>query len=131
MEYISGQKWRGMPTDYVTATLLSTAIWVIIVVIYRLYLHPLARFPGSKLVAITYWVEFYLDVVKAGGGQYYKRVNQMHHKHGKEYDCFVRHEHEPNAVPGPIIRVSPNELHIDDPEYYQVLFAGGGEVRHC
>ncbi|KAF7586968.1 hypothetical protein BBP40_007967 [Aspergillus hancockii] len=71
--------------------------------IYRLWWSPLARFPGPKLAAITRWYEMYYDIYCSG--QYTSRIAQMH----EEY--------------GPIVRISPWELHINDPEYYEVLFS--------
>lgn len=81
MDSFGNQQRCSMPTIYFAVIILS--IWVVTVMLYRLYLHPLARFPGPKSVAISYWQEFYHDVVKAGGGHYYKRVDQMHERYGK------------------------------------------------
>ncbi|KAJ5692351.1 cytochrome P450 [Penicillium macrosclerotiorum] len=71
--------------------------------IYRLCLSPIAHFPGPKLAALTMWYEFYYDSYL--GGQYTFRIQEMHRKYG------------------PIVRISPYELHIDDPEYYDTLYA--------
>lgn len=72
-------------------------------VLYRLYLGPLANFPGPKLAAATLWYEFYYDVIKHG--QYTFKIKELHRKYG------------------PIIRISPYELHVDEPDYYQELFS--------
>lgn len=31
--------------------------------VYRLYLSPLAKFPGPRFAALTLWFEFYYDVI--------------------------------------------------------------------
>lgn len=51
------------------------------VAFYRLYLSPLAKFPGPKLAALTFWVEFYHDVLRRG--QYTFEIVKMHEKYGK------------------------------------------------
>ncbi|KAI9673869.1 MAG: hypothetical protein M1817_002075 [Caeruleum heppii] len=70
--------------------------------IYRLYFSPVAKFPGPKLAALTLWYEFYHDVVRRG--QYIFEVRKMHEKYG------------------PIVRINPYEVSIDDIDFYDELF---------
>lgn len=56
------------------------AIYLLGLVIYRLYLSPLAKFPGPKLAACSKWYEFYYDVVLRG--QFTFQIQRMHQKYG-------------------------------------------------
>ena len=49
-------------------------------VIYRLYFHPLAKFPGPKYAAISCWHEFYYEVVKKG--KFTFKVQELHKQYG-------------------------------------------------
>ncbi|KAL4907083.1 hypothetical protein BDW74DRAFT_176683 [Aspergillus multicolor] len=93
--------------DYTTASLAAAVCAAIIVyglvlAIYRLWLSPVSGFPGAFWAKVTFWYEFYYDWVKPG--QYYRRIREMHQQYG------------------PIIRVSPTEVHIEDPLFYHEVF---------
>jgi hypothetical protein len=70
---------RPLVTTFTTFILL----WILYLfglVFYRLYLHPLARFPGPKLAACSRWYEFFYDVVLRG--QFTFQIQRMHKKYG-------------------------------------------------
>ena len=80
MEYIESLKsligWRNVAGAAITyyATLAF----------YRLFLHPLARFPGPKLAAVSRWYEAYYDVIQ--NGQYTKKIAELHQQYGQASD---------------------------------------------
>lgn len=57
------------------------SIYLSTVAFYRLYLRPLAKFPGPKIAAISRWYEAYYDIVLEG--QYEFRIQKMHDQYGK------------------------------------------------
>ena len=54
--------------------------YIVSVCIYRLYFHPLAKFPSPRLAAASTWYEGYYDIVKKG--RYIFEVEKMHQKYG-------------------------------------------------
>ncbi|KAK8080610.1 hypothetical protein PG997_008428 [Apiospora hydei] len=95
------------------ALLAGYLVYGLLLALYRLYLHPLAHFPGPKICAVTEWYEFYCYIVK--GGQWGNQVQKMHERYGKPH--------------GPIVRTSPWELSIRDPEFYSQLYVAASTRR--
>ncbi|KAF1994629.1 cytochrome P450 [Amniculicola lignicola CBS 123094] len=77
--------------------------------VYRLLFHPLAKFPGPKLAAVTSWYEAYYEIVLKG--QYSKKITQLH-------DIY-----------GPIIRVTPHEIHIRDSRFFEEFYTKNAHVN--
>ncbi|KAI0868177.1 cytochrome P450 [Hypoxylon argillaceum] len=97
---------------HATLCLLSLwAIYKVCLIAYRLLLHPLAKFPGPKLAAATHWYEAYYDLVSKGGGQWTFKIRRLH------------------EIYGPIVRINPDEIHIDDPDYYDVVYCSSTPSR--
>ena len=59
---------------------LGIIAYYVAVAIYRLYLSPLAKFPGPKLAALTSWYEFYYDIVLQG--RYVWKIAELHEQYG-------------------------------------------------
>ncbi|KAL4873378.1 hypothetical protein BDV12DRAFT_192363 [Aspergillus spectabilis] len=85
------------------------AVYSVWLAIYRLYLHPLAGFPGPRLAAATGWYEFYYDIIK--GAKYVYKVDELH----KEY--------------GPILRINPHEIVINDADFYNHVYVTANTRR--
>lgn len=60
---------------------LSTIIYCISLVVYRLFLHPIAHFPGPRLAGLTRWYEFYFEIIQKGQMTFH--IQDLHKKYGK------------------------------------------------
>ena len=56
-------------------------LFVTVVSLYRLTLHPLARFPGPKLAAVSGWYETYYDCFLLG--KFSEHINKLHKDYGE------------------------------------------------
>ncbi|KAG6358760.1 hypothetical protein INS49_012279 [Diaporthe citri] len=83
---------------------LAFALYRLSKAIYNLYFHPLAKFPGPKLAAASHLYEFYWSVIR--DGEFIWVLERLHKKYG------------------PIVRITPRELHISDPSFYNEIYAG-------
>lgn len=64
-----------------TAIFLLICLYTAYGAVYRLYFSPIARFPGPKFAALTFWNEFYYDVVL--GGKYTWKLLEYHKRYGQ------------------------------------------------
>jgi hypothetical protein len=59
---------------------LAWVSYILVLIAYRLWWSPLAKFPGPKLAAVTRWYELYYDIYCSG--QYTFQIIRMHEKYG-------------------------------------------------
>lgn len=109
--------WNMAYSEGVTASavalggIAAATVYIITKVIYRLYLHPLSRFPGPKLAAATYLYGAYYDVVEEA--QFVFKLGALHN------------------IYGPVVRISPGEIHVRDSGFFDTLHPGpGGKKTH-
>ena len=68
--------WTAVSFLFIFAILYTISLTV-----YRLYFHPLAKFPGPRLAAASSWYEFYFDVVQQG--MFVWEIKRMHDEYGE------------------------------------------------
>lgn len=73
-----------------SVTLVS---YVASICVYRRFFHPLAKVPGPFLPAVTKLYQSYYN------RRYYLQIEKLHARYG------------------PIVRITPDEVHIADPEH--------------
>ncbi|KAI1099223.1 cytochrome P450 [Jackrogersella minutella] len=106
-------------TEFLTARYAAISLFIIagtwvvyhiLIMIYNLSpLHPLSHIPGPILARASYLPEFYYDLVRYG--RYTWEIQKMH----EEY--------------GPIVRISPDEVHCNDISFVDEIYASGNRKR--
>ncbi|KAL2810298.1 cytochrome P450 [Aspergillus granulosus] len=98
-----------MEIPHFLLALSGAAVFLVSRAIYRLYFHPLSKIPGPKLAAVTHLYEFYYDVWCSG--RYLFEIGKMHRQYG------------------PIVRITPREVHVLDPDFYEEIYASSSRRR--
>jgi cytochrome P450 len=85
---------------------VASIVYVIAVVIYRAFLHPLSRIPGPFLASVTYLYQYYYNIF-CKTSSFYLQIEKLHHQYG------------------PVVRISPHEVHLSDPAHHQTIHRVG------
>lgn len=95
----------NIPLFLVTLAITSFC-YCLDIAIHRPFFSPLAKFLGPKLAAVTGWYEGYYDVFANGGegGQFARQIERLHQQYG------------------PIVRITPSELHVNDPRFRSEVY---------
>jgi cytochrome P450 len=103
MSVVQGLSQLAHASPAVLAAIAAVAItsWYLTKAIYRLYFHPLAKFPGPRFNAISEF-PITLGVLR---GRHVFNVKAWHDKHG------------------PIVRIAPNELSFTDPNAWKDIYS--------
>jgi len=75
---------------------LSYGVYLTAIALNRLYISPIAKFPGPKLAALSKWYEFYYDVVLRGKFSGHK--TELHEIYGEM--AHLRIPRMPNTAQG-------------------------------
>ncbi|RDW56497.1 hypothetical protein BP5796_13138 [Coleophoma crateriformis] len=128
--------WLGIPAFFAYYSLL---------IIYRLYLSPLANIPGPKtagmcglikntkssrsyVVAMTELYAFYHDVYR--GGRYVWVVEQMHKRYGEPRVSLLELTKVlTSELVGPVVRIRPNTVHMNDAKFLDQVYGLPGKRR--
>lgn len=106
---------------------LAFIFYSVSLVVYRLYFHPLSKFPGPKFAAATSWYEAYYDLAVRPGGQFFHQMKRLHQQYGKGHpQPFLMPKL--TEVPGPVVRVNPHEIHVEDSTWVDTLYSGPAHV---
>lgn len=108
--------------DLVQWLLSCILLYTTTLIIYRLKFHHAAHIPGPLLAKLTFLYGWYYDLYL--GGQYAFKIKELHQIYGistsnSPNKKFMSYPLTPD--PGPIIRIDPDIVHIDDPDYFEAL----------
>lgn len=82
------------------------------------------------LIALTKIYQFYYDVLR--GGEFSFKLEELHTKYGAQVLLF-RSSYSTKLADqlrkGPVIRVNPDEVYINDPEFIDEVYAGPTKKR--
>ncbi|KAI2981999.1 hypothetical protein CBS147344_9070 [Aspergillus niger] len=87
-----------LTVSVLSIVLLLRCVWTIA---YRLFFHPLAHLPGPLLARATHLYAFWYNMQ---GGSFYLQVQKLHEQYG------------------PVVRITPDEIHLSDPENCEKIY---------
>ncbi|EKM49823.1 uncharacterized protein PHACADRAFT_188850 [Phanerochaete carnosa HHB-10118-sp] len=98
-DLLEGRTFQGC----VLILLLTCAGYTFVNVVYNIYFHPLAKYPGPRLAAASGWWRVYIEAYKKES--IIDRLFKLHEEYGG------------------IVRIAPDELHFSDPAMYSEIYS--------
>ena len=89
--------------SYLALCVISGFVHLLVLIIHRLYFSLIAHIPGPRLAALTYFYQFYYDLWPYQG-QFIFQYAKLHEGYG------------------PIIRIGPDEVHVNDIAFYNEIY---------
>ncbi|KAJ5132395.1 hypothetical protein N7448_006553 [Penicillium atrosanguineum] len=93
----------------------SILAYCLVTLIYRLRIHPLSRFPGPRLAAVTGLYEIYFSAW--GTSSFDDEIAKMHQNYGSFPHTPPHRKDSLLTVAGPIVRITPDEVHVQEQLY--------------
>lgn len=106
---------KGKMTMMACFLLGSVLAHGLITIIYRLHFHPLSRFPGPYLAAMTGLYEIYFSAW--GTGSFDDEIERLHRLYGEATAIHVHGIIHADSPKGPVVRITPDEIHVQDQVY--------------
>ncbi|KAK8080611.1 trichodiene oxygenase [Apiospora hydei] len=80
MGLLSGIQLPSSLQGWGCLALVALTLYSVLITVQRLWFHPLSKIPGPWYARVSYWYEFYEDVIL--GGNYVKAYPRIHAKYG-------------------------------------------------
>ncbi|KAJ5788009.1 benzoate 4-monooxygenase cytochrome p450 [Penicillium paradoxum] len=81
-------------------------LYMAVTALYRLTLHPLSHIPGPRIAAVTQLYQTFYCYY-GNKSRFYQQVDRLHAKYG------------------PVVRITPDEISLNDPENYSKIYHVG------
>ncbi|KAL9622284.1 MAG: hypothetical protein Q9160_003295 [Pyrenula sp. 1 TL-2023] len=101
----------------VVAAVAALIAYVCCYVLYQLFLNPLSKIPGPQLASISRGYEMYYDLIK--NATFPWKLAELHAIYA------ARKIRQLKEGSGSIVRIAPDEVHINDPAYLDIQFTSG------
>lgn len=97
-------------SNVLSVAALLAAGYQLALAIYRLFLSPISHIPGPKLAALSYYYQSYYDLFPHHG-RFLFHCGELHEKYG------------------PVVRIGPDEVHVNDARFYKKMYGSTTQRR--
>lgn len=97
----------------------SVLAYALVMIVYRLHIHQLSRFPGPRLAAVTGLYEIYFAAW--GVSSFKDEIQRMHEEYGELLPPLQNTSND-LTIQGPVVRITPDEVHVQE-QFYNPNYA--------